>query len=338
MTPAHPDFLLSTPLAADLFHQVAGRLPVIDYHCHLDPSALASDRAYPDLDALCIAHDPYKHRLMRIDGASEAGITGASADPRARFARWAATLPGAIGSRGRRRWSAGSTTSPPMPAGWPTMLSTAAISPRSTRRPSMPCCAAAWPARPWPATTSCACAPTCWRGRADPTRAADGCGCCTSAPTGRSEVDRQPLGEIDHPGLGQGVGGHAGQRAGAVHRGEVDDPPTSQRRHLAPEHLGGDEGAEGVGADHALQCGGIRVNGIAPGFFVNERSRKILTLPDGSLSARGLTVMQHTPLKRFGQPGELAGAVLWLLDDERAGFVTGQTIAVDGGFLAATGV
>lgn len=82
----------------------------------------------------------------------------------------------------------------------------------------------------------------------------------------------------------------------------------------------------------------IRVNAVAPGFFVNERSRKILLTPDGGLSARGEKVMAHTPLRRFGEPADLLGAVLWLLDDERAAFVTGQTVAVDGGFLASAGV
>ncbi|MBM3874612.1 MAG: SDR family oxidoreductase [Verrucomicrobia bacterium] len=82
----------------------------------------------------------------------------------------------------------------------------------------------------------------------------------------------------------------------------------------------------------------IRVNGVAPGFFVNDRSRKILLTPDGGLSARGQNVMGHTPLKRFGEAHELLGAVCWLLDDAKAGFVTGQTIAVDGGFLASAGI
>ena len=60
--------------------------------------------------------------------------------------------------------------------------------------------------------------------------------------------------------------------------------------------------------------------------------------PDGSLSQRGRNVMQHTLMNRFGEAGELLGTALWLLDDARSGFVTGQTIAVDGGFLAATEV
>jgi NAD(P)-dependent dehydrogenase (short-subunit alcohol dehydrogenase family) len=87
-----------------------------------------------------------------------------------------------------------------------------------------------------------------------------------------------------------------------------------------------------------LAPAGIRVNAVAPGFFVNDRSRKILMTADGGLSARGQTVMGHTPLKRFGEARELLGAVCWLLDDSQAGFVTGVTLPVDGGFLASAGV
>lgn len=87
-----------------------------------------------------------------------------------------------------------------------------------------------------------------------------------------------------------------------------------------------------------LAPAGVRVNGIAPGFFVNERSRKILFEPDGGLSTRGKNVIAHTAQRRFGEAPELLGAVNWLLNDEQAGFVTGQTIAVDGGFLAQPGI
>ncbi|MBO4513269.1 MAG: SDR family NAD(P)-dependent oxidoreductase [Victivallales bacterium] len=82
----------------------------------------------------------------------------------------------------------------------------------------------------------------------------------------------------------------------------------------------------------------IRVNAVAPGFFVNERSVKYLRTPDGGLSQRGKNVMQHTPMKRFGEAQELLGCVEWLLDDDKAAFVTGITVPVDGGFLASTGV
>ena len=87
-----------------------------------------------------------------------------------------------------------------------------------------------------------------------------------------------------------------------------------------------------------LAPAGIRVNAVAPGFFVNDRSRKILMTPEGGLTARGQNVMGHTPLKRFGEAKELLGCVCWLLDDENAAFVTGVTLPVDGGFLASSGV
>ncbi|MHB8901336.1 MAG: SDR family oxidoreductase [Thermoguttaceae bacterium] len=87
-----------------------------------------------------------------------------------------------------------------------------------------------------------------------------------------------------------------------------------------------------------LAPAGIRVNAVAPGFFANERSRKILMTDDGGLSARGQNVMAHTPLKRFGEAHDLLGAVCWLLSDEQAAFVTGITVPVDGGFLASSGV
>lgn len=82
----------------------------------------------------------------------------------------------------------------------------------------------------------------------------------------------------------------------------------------------------------------VRVNAVAPGFFVNERSRQYLMTPDGGLSARGEQVMAHSCIRRFGEAEELLGCVNWLLDDERAGFVTGITVPVDGGFLANAGV
>ena len=82
----------------------------------------------------------------------------------------------------------------------------------------------------------------------------------------------------------------------------------------------------------------VRVNAVAPGFFVNERSRQYLMTPDGGFSARGQQVIHHTPAGRFGEAQELLGCVEWLLDDEKAGFVTGITVPVDGGFLASAGV
>ncbi len=82
----------------------------------------------------------------------------------------------------------------------------------------------------------------------------------------------------------------------------------------------------------------IRVNAVAPGFFVNERSKQYLgTVADG-LTARGERVISHTPMGDFGDPKDLLGCVEWLLDDEKASFVTGITVPVDGGFLSQPGI
>jgi hypothetical protein len=82
----------------------------------------------------------------------------------------------------------------------------------------------------------------------------------------------------------------------------------------------------------------IRVNAIAPGFFLNDRSRKIMFNEDGSHTARANAVMAHTPMKRFGEAPELLGCMNWLISDEAAGFVTGIVVPVDGGFLSTAGV
>jgi NAD(P)-dependent dehydrogenase (short-subunit alcohol dehydrogenase family) len=83
---------------------------------------------------------------------------------------------------------------------------------------------------------------------------------------------------------------------------------------------------------------GIRVNALAPGFFLTDQNRTLLTQADGSLTARGNTITSHTPQGQFGKPEDLLGPLLWLLSDEGSGFVTGQVIAVDGGFSAFSGV
>lgn len=81
----------------------------------------------------------------------------------------------------------------------------------------------------------------------------------------------------------------------------------------------------------------IRVNAIAPGFFLNERSKKLLTTPDG-YTERGASIIRQTPIRKFGEARELIGCVNWLIDEEAAGFVTGVTIPVDGGFLTDSGI
>ncbi|PTM56590.1 SDR family oxidoreductase [Desmospora activa] len=83
---------------------------------------------------------------------------------------------------------------------------------------------------------------------------------------------------------------------------------------------------------------GIRVNAIAPGFFMTEQNRNLLTRPDGSLTERSHKILAHTPMRRFGKADDLLGTVLWLADEELSGFVTGITIPVDGGFMAYSGV
>lgn len=81
----------------------------------------------------------------------------------------------------------------------------------------------------------------------------------------------------------------------------------------------------------------VRMNAIAPGFFITEQNRRLLTLPDQSYTERGKLVIKQTPFKRFGQPDELEGALIWLLSDASK-FVTGTVINVDGGFAAFGGV
>ncbi len=88
----------------------------------------------------------------------------------------------------------------------------------------------------------------------------------------------------------------------------------------------------------ALRYGdAIRMNAIAPGFFLTEQNRTLLTNPDGSYTERGNLVLQNTPYKRFGAPSELIGALVWLLSDASK-FVTGTVINVDGGFSIFSGV
>jgi NAD(P)-dependent dehydrogenase (short-subunit alcohol dehydrogenase family) len=81
----------------------------------------------------------------------------------------------------------------------------------------------------------------------------------------------------------------------------------------------------------------IRMNSIAPGFFLTEQNKTLLTNPDGSLTERGNLVIQNTPFNRFGNPDELIGALVWLLSDASK-FVTGSKITVDGGFTIFSGV
>ena len=83
---------------------------------------------------------------------------------------------------------------------------------------------------------------------------------------------------------------------------------------------------------------GIRVNAIAPGFFSTQQNATLLWNPDGSPTARTGKILAATPMGRFGQPEELNGALLFLLNNDAAGFITGVTIPIDGGFSAYSGV
>ena len=76
---------------------------------------------------------------------------------------------------------------------------------------------------------------------------------------------------------------------------------------------------------------GFRVNAFAPGFFISEQNRSLLTNPDGSLTARGQSIIAHTPFGRFGEPEELLGTLHWLASDASK-FVTGTLTVIDGGF------
>ena len=90
-------------------------------------------------------------------------------------------------------------------------------------------------------------------------------------------------------------------------------------------------------AVHFASCG-IRVNAIAPGFFVTKQNQALLYNEDGTPTARTGKILAATPMKKFGQAEDLYGALLFLASDEASGFVTGTCIPVDGGFNAYSGV
>ena len=83
---------------------------------------------------------------------------------------------------------------------------------------------------------------------------------------------------------------------------------------------------------------GIRVNAIAPGFFVTHQNRGLLFNEDGTPTARTGKILNATPMGRFGEASELGGTLMWLVDNEAASFVTGIVVPVDGGFSAYSGV
>ncbi|MGE7838383.1 SDR family oxidoreductase [Viridibacillus arvi] len=83
---------------------------------------------------------------------------------------------------------------------------------------------------------------------------------------------------------------------------------------------------------------GLRVNAIAPGFFLTKQNHNLLINEEGGYTSRSKKILTATPMKRFGQPEDLLGTLLWLSDEAYSGFVTGITVPVDGGFIAYSGV
>lgn len=81
----------------------------------------------------------------------------------------------------------------------------------------------------------------------------------------------------------------------------------------------------------------VRVNALAPGFFLTDQNRSLLTLENGKFTERGNTILDHTPMSRFGEPEDLVSTVLWLCS-EGSKFVTGVIVPIDGGFSAFSGV
>jgi NAD(P)-dependent dehydrogenase (short-subunit alcohol dehydrogenase family) len=82
----------------------------------------------------------------------------------------------------------------------------------------------------------------------------------------------------------------------------------------------------------------VRVNAIAPGFFLTEQNQSLLLQQDGNPTPRMQKILDHTPMRRLGKSDDLLGTLLWLVDEEASGFVTGTCIPVDGGFMAYSGV
>jgi len=93
-----------------------------------------------------------------------------------------------------------------------------------------------------------------------------------------------------------------------------------------------------MAVEMALKFGdGLRVNAIAPGFFIAKQNQRLLTNEDGSLTERGQKIINNTPMRRFGKPEELNGAIQFLCS-ESASFITGAVLPIDGGFNAFSGV
>ncbi|MCD6346025.1 MAG: glucuronate isomerase, partial [Bacteroidales bacterium] len=92
----HDDFLLQTDQAIELYNNYAKDQPIIDYHCHLDPSLIATDHQFKDLTEMWLEGDHYKWRAMRANGVSEEYCTG-DKSPKEKFRKWAETVPNTLG-------------------------------------------------------------------------------------------------------------------------------------------------------------------------------------------------------------------------------------------------
>ena len=93
----HDDFLLSNEVAKKLYHEVASKLPIIDYHCHLDPKMIYENKPFRNLFDAWLSGDHYKWRLMRANGVMESHVTG-DADEYEKFLKWAEVVPQLIGN------------------------------------------------------------------------------------------------------------------------------------------------------------------------------------------------------------------------------------------------
>ena len=92
------NFLLSTGTARELYHNYAGKMPILDYHCHINPQEIAENRKFENITQVWLGGDHYKWRQMRSNGVDEYYITGDAPD-REKFQKWAETLEKAIGDR-----------------------------------------------------------------------------------------------------------------------------------------------------------------------------------------------------------------------------------------------